>query len=188
MGRRKANEDLLESGLSIQSRAIFIDRDLDTDENSRIMRALFLLEQSGDEPIQVFISSNGGNVYGALGIYDMLRRSKCEIITVALGIVASMGVFVFLAGDRRLSFPNTRFMLHPISFSMEETNGNEFKIESKEMEVLQRTMNDILSSRTGKKSKTWIKANSTTIYFDAGQALGLGIVTQIIPEGRDINA
>jgi len=68
-------------------------------------------ECEAEQVLRVYVSSVGGDPQAALGLHDWLRQRRAE--TVAMGDVASAAITIFLAGEKRTAYPNTRFLLHP---------------------------------------------------------------------------
>ena len=118
--------------------------------------AIYLVHQLETEslkkPIQIVINSGGGGCYDGLALYDKLRSSECQISTIASGIVASMAVIIFLAGDSRVITENARLMNHQISTYL-EGRITDAEIDIKETRVLEEIMLDIISDRTGRTVK-----------------------------------
>jgi ATP-dependent protease ClpP protease subunit len=69
----------------------------------------------GAEHVVLDVCSPGGEVASAMSVYQALRSSPFELVTRNMGEVASMGVVLFLAGDKRLASPEATFLLHPIA-------------------------------------------------------------------------
>lgn len=131
------------------------------------------------KPITMFINSPGGSCYDGLALYDCMRACPAPIITVGLGIVASMGFIIYLAGDKRISAPYTRYLNHQVS-SYFEGKATDIEIQKKEVDVLEQIAIDIVSDRTGMKEamiKKSVKVGDN--YFSAKEALKHGIVHKI---------
>ena len=78
-----------------------------------IIRALFYLQrQDSEAPVTLYINSPGGEVQSGLALYDVMRAVSCTIRTVCLGMAASMGALLFIAGDERELLPHSRVMIH----------------------------------------------------------------------------
>jgi ATP-dependent protease ClpP protease subunit len=69
----------------------------------------------GVERIVLDVSSPGGEVASTMVLFKELSKSSIEVVTRATGEVASMGVVLFLAGDRRLASPEATFLVHPVA-------------------------------------------------------------------------
>jgi ATP-dependent Clp protease protease subunit len=121
----------LEYGIDIEKRRIDIADNIDSCETSWAIRAVREMEDRSDKPIDVYISSYGGEVYAGLGLYDILMKSKCRIRTHAVGKIMSMAFLIYLSGGERYSTEFSTFMNHSIS-SMAWGKLYELKAEVKE--------------------------------------------------------
>ncbi|MFW5836423.1 MAG: ATP-dependent Clp protease proteolytic subunit, partial [Desulfovibrionaceae bacterium] len=67
--------------------------------------------------IQMVINSPGGGPYAGFAIIDMMEWSRLPIYTTGLGLVASMGLMLFMAGERgrRVLTPRTAILSHRFS-------------------------------------------------------------------------
>lgn len=69
----------------------------------------------GAERVRLVVSSPGGQVASTMTLFTKLTESPIELVTHATGEIASMGVVLFLAGNKRLASPEATFLLHPIA-------------------------------------------------------------------------
>jgi ATP-dependent protease ClpP protease subunit len=69
----------------------------------------------GAERVRLVVSSPGGQVASTMTLFTKLTESPIELVTHAKGEIASMGVVLFLAGDKRLASPEATFLMHPIT-------------------------------------------------------------------------
>ena len=78
-------------------------------EQSRGKTTKFKRQEMGDEPIKLFINSQGGHVEAGDTIHDMIKFIKPRVIIIGTGWVASAGITIYLAADKedRYSLPNT---------------------------------------------------------------------------------
>lgn len=163
-------------GIDIESRRIQLDMDVSDVMASLVIRALVKMADISHEPIEIYLSSYGGEAYSGLAIYDAIRASPCDIIIYANGKIMSAGVLVFLAGDVRYAAKHTAFMMHSVS------SGVEGKVKDQEIDVLEakrinNVMLDILAERTKMKKNWWYrKILSHDFYFDAQTGKELGVV------------
>lgn len=72
----------------------------------------FMEADSTEGMITVFFSSSGGEVIPAIAMYDTIKCSRNQVLTVSVGEVASAAVLPYIAGDARLMLPNSRLFLH----------------------------------------------------------------------------
>jgi len=135
-------------------RTIYFFDSIDEDSVCDTIRILDAMEsESNKKEIYIILSSGGGNAYDGLALYDRIRQSECQIIIVGTGMVASMGLIIFLAGDERRITENTRLLNHQVSADDFGGRTSDFKIESKEFEELQSILTDIVAERTGETVK-----------------------------------
>ena len=87
-----------------------------TDQTANLVVAqmLFLESENPDKDIHLYINSPGGSVSAGLSIYDTMQFVKPDVSTMCMGIAASMGSFLLMAGakGKRLALPNSRVMIH----------------------------------------------------------------------------
>lgn len=70
------------------------------------------IEPEDREPIKVYINTPGGSLHATLTMVDAIKMSKTPVITINTGTAFSGGFFVFIAGHRRVSYPNATFLFH----------------------------------------------------------------------------
>lgn len=163
-------------GIDLESRRIQLDMDVSDVMASLLLRGLLKMVEISHDPIEIYLSSYGGEAYSGLAIYDALRACPCDIIIYANGKIMSAGVLVFLAGDVRYASKHTTFMMHSVS------SGTEGKVKDQEIDVMEakrinNMMLDILSERTKMKRNWWYrKILSHDQYFDAAYAKEIGMV------------
>jgi ATP-dependent Clp protease protease subunit len=70
--------------------------------------------QSGASEIELHLSTEGGNMTAGFALYYFLKSLPLPLTTHNIGSVESVGVVIFLAGQRRYACPGTRFLVHPL--------------------------------------------------------------------------
>ena len=112
--REDVREQSLLTKKLLDSRSIMISGEINQELAQKICAQLLILQEMGDAPIKLFINSQGGHVEAGDTIHDMIRFIKPPVYIIGTGWVASAGVSIYLAADksRRLSLPNTRYMIH----------------------------------------------------------------------------
>jgi ATP-dependent Clp protease protease subunit len=75
------------------------------------------------EQIQMIVNSHGGGCSAGFSIIDMMESSRIPVHTFGTGEIASMGLMVFMAGERgkRMITPRTSILSHRFS---DRTGGN----------------------------------------------------------------
>src|SRR5437764_350667 len=102
----------------LKDRIVFIGEEItDPLANLVIAEILFLEKEDPDKDIDLYINSPGGSVTAGMAIYDVIRHVKCNVATVCVGMAASMGTALLVAGTKgkRHAMPNARIMIHPTS-------------------------------------------------------------------------
>ena len=99
----------------LEDRVIFLGSAIDDQvANTVIAQLLFLEKQDSKSPITMYIQSPGGHVTAGLAIYDTMQYVKCDIITVCIGMAASMGSIILAGGTKgkRYALPHSEIMIH----------------------------------------------------------------------------
>ena len=99
----------------LMERIIFITGQIhDQMASSVCAQLLFLESQNPDKDINVYINSPGGSVTAGLAMYDTMQYIRSPISTVCVGLAASAGSLLLMAGEKgkRISLPNSKIMIH----------------------------------------------------------------------------
>lgn len=150
-----------------------------TDQSANLVVAqlLFLESENPDKDISLYIDSPGGSVYAGLSIYDTMQFIKPDVSTICLGMAASMGAFLLVAGakGKRFALPNSRIMIHQPSGG---TNGTaaDIEIQAKEILELRSRLNAILSEHTGQSIEKIAVDTERDNFMSSAQAVEYGII------------
>lgn len=142
-------------------------------------------DESVKKPIQFYLNSPGGSVYSGLALYDYILSCQAPVVTIGTGIVASMGVIVLLAGQKRYITQNTRLMVHQVSTTV-QGKVSDVKIDYDETKKLEKICNEIVHRRTNQPIKS-IEAEikKGDRYMDVNEALKKNYVHEIILNWKD---
>jgi len=168
-------------GSSIRMRSIALNGKIDEDMAGGVIRALMAYEvESVDAPITVFINTYGGEAYEAFAIYDIMKATKCPIITIGFGKIMSAGTLILAAGTQgqRYALPNTFFMTHDLQCG---AIGSFMDVESQHehnKEIRERYIR-LLSTNTRIKLKDLRAMVTNEKYFSAETAKELGLIDHI---------
>ena len=173
-------------------RLVFLMDDIEPDSIRPIIRKILQWEAEDDkkveenptyerQPIELYISSYGGDVYCALGLIDVIRESETPVYTCAYGMAMSAALYIFMVGHQRICGKNATFMLHDISEYGLEGTRQQHKEAVIEMDNISNLLIDILIEKTKiKKSKIEKIFNSKRDwYFQANEAKKLGVTDYI---------
>ena len=171
----------------LKERKLFLTEKLDSESAADLLQQVMCLElQDSKKEITVYISSPGGEITPALTVFHYLRNSKCPITTVCIGFAASAAAILFLAGDKRLMYPDTEFMIHScMSARSAYENAFEAQVRLDKLVQTNEILCNIVASRTGKYAeivKEWMKQDT---YFTPEQALEAGAATGIITDSNN---
>lgn len=132
------------------------------------------------EPIELYINSNGGSVTDGFAIIGAMEMSDTPIITYGMGIVASMALAVFIAGDARVVHRHTRMMYHSISYNM-MGHITDHEDTHKEADLLQRMYNELFANLTKlpRDKIDEIRTMKKDFYFSGKQAVKYGVADKV---------
>ena len=165
----------------LKSRTIIISGEINQALAEKVATQLLILEEMSNDPIKIFINSQGGHVESGDTIHDMIKFVKPKVIMIGTCWVASAGITIYLAADKenRYSLPNTRYMIHqPLGgFNGQATD---IGIEAKEILRVRKRINSIISEATGQPIEKVNKDTDRNYWLNAEEALEYGIVNKII--------
>ena len=165
----------------LKDRIIFLTDEI-TDQVANIVVAqlLFLEMDNPDADISLYINSPGGSVTAGMAIYDTMNYIKCDVRTVCVGMAASMGAFLLMAGEKgkRLALPNSEIMIHqPLGGASGQ--ATDVEIRAKWLLRTKDKMIRLMSEMTG-QDQDKLRADCERDYFmTAEEALSYGIIDQI---------
>ncbi|HAO81567.1 TPA: ATP-dependent Clp protease proteolytic subunit [Candidatus Veblenbacteria bacterium] len=170
----------------LKERIIFIG-DLIGDDlaNSVIAQLLFLDSQDQKKDIKIYINTPGGMVTSGMAIYDTIQHVKSDVMTVCVGIAASMGAVLLAAGTRgkRFILPNAEVMIHQIMGGA-EGQATDIKIRAEHILRLRDRINKILAKHTGQELTKIEKDTDRDYFMIAEEAVKYGIADKIIKPTR----
>lgn len=170
----------------LKERIIFIGDPIGDDlANSVIAQLLFLDSQDQKKDIKVYINTPGGMVTSGMAIYDTMQYVKSDVVTVCVGIAASMGAVLLSAGTpgKRFILPNAEVMIHQIMGGA-EGQATDIKIRAEHILRLRDRINKILAKHTGQPLEKIEKDTDRDYFMTAEEAVKYGIVDKIIKPAR----
>jgi ATP-dependent Clp protease, protease subunit len=165
-------------------RIIFLSGEVtDGMANAIIARLLYMDSDDPSKDISIYINSPGGSVTAGLAIYDTMQHIKANVVTICVGMAASMGSFLLAAGTRgkRLALPNTRILIHqPLGGA--QGQATDIEIEAKEILRMRQQLNEMLASRTGQPIEKIQKDTDRDFWMSAQEAKEYGLIDRVIEE------
>ncbi len=170
-----------------KGRTILIYGGIDQKVAKDVSARLLALQYSGDEPITIYINSQGGHVESGDTIYDMIKFVKPEVRVVGTGWVASAGALIYVAAkkENRFALPNTRFLLHqPAGGAMGP--ASDVAIQAKEIIRMRRRLNEIFARETGQPIEKIEKDTDRDFWISAEDAVSYGLVGKIVQNVTEV--
>ena len=167
----------------LKDRVVFLGSEInDQVANAVVAQLLFLETDNPDADISLYINSPGGSVTAGMAIYDTMNYIKCPVRTVCVGMAASMGAFLLMAGEKgkRLALPNSEIMIHQPSGGA-SGQATDVTIHARWLLRTKDKMNGMMAEMTGQPLEK-IQADVERDYFmSAKEALDYGIIDEIYP-------
>ncbi len=170
----------------LKDRIVFLGGEIDDDTANLVVAQLLFLEmEDPDADISLYINSPGGSVTAGMAIYDTMQYIKPQVRTVCVGMAASMGAFLLMAGEKgkRLALPNAEVMIHqPMGGA--QGQATDVAIRAEWLMKTKKKMVSMMAEMTGQPLKK-IQADVERDYFmSAEEALDYHIIDEIY-EPRD---
>ena len=164
----------------LQDRIIMLFGEItDATSASIISQLLFLSSTDEKKDIYIYINSPGGSVTAGFSIYDTMKYIKPKVITIGMGLCASMGAFLLTSGDKRYLLENTKVMIHqPLGGA--KGQATDIMIVAEEIISIKKKLNEILSNNTKQPLSKIEQDTERDFYMDAKKALEYGIIDEII--------
>ncbi len=165
----------------LKDRIVFLGGEIDDDAaNVVVAQLLFLDMENPDADISLYINSPGGSVTAGMAIYDTMRYVKANVRTVCVGMAASMGAFLLMAGEKgkRLALPNSEVMIHqPLGGASGQ--ATDVQIRAEWLLRTKQKMNRLIADMTGQKLDKVEKDVERDYFMGAEEALKYGIIDEI---------
>ncbi|MFA5021749.1 MAG: ATP-dependent Clp endopeptidase proteolytic subunit ClpP [Patescibacteria group bacterium] len=166
----------------LKERIIFLGSPIDDAvANTVIAQLLFLDSEDTKKDIKLYINSPGGSVTAGLAIYDTMQYVKADVMTICIGMAASMGALILASGakGKRIALPNAEIMLHQVMGGA-EGQATDIKIRAEHILRIKERMNQILASHTGQSIKKIEQDTDRDYFMNSDEAKKYGIVDKII--------
>ena len=173
------------SRLSVE-RILFLGQEVtDGLANALVAQMLYLDSEDPTKPIYLYINSPGGSVTAGMAIYDTMQYIKAEVVTICVGLAASMGAFLLASGspDKRLALPHARIMIHQPMGGTGRRQATDIDIEAKEILRIRQQLNEIMANRTGQTIERIEKDTDRDYFLSAEEAVAYGLIDKVV-EGR----
>ena len=172
----------------LKERIIWLGGEVRDDNANAICAQLLLLAAEDPErDIYLYINSPGGSVTAGMAIYDTMQYVKPDVVTVGMGLAASMAQFLLTAGapGKRYITPHARVLLHqPLGGA--GGSATDIRINADLILGMKKELAQITASRTGKSVEQVEADGDRDHWFTAQEALEYGFVDQVIDSPQEI--
>jgi ATP-dependent Clp protease protease subunit len=153
----------------------------DATANLVVAQMLFLESENPDKDIFLYINSPGGSVSAGLSIYDTMNFIKPDVSTLCMGMAASMGSFLLMAGTKgkRFALPNSRVMIHQPSGGA-QGQATDIEIAAREIIKTREQLNRIYAERTGQPVERIAADMERDRWMNPAEALDYGLIDQVL--------
>ncbi|MCW5659464.1 MAG: ATP-dependent Clp endopeptidase proteolytic subunit ClpP [Burkholderiaceae bacterium] len=153
----------------------------DATANLVVAQLLFLESENPDKDISLYINSPGGSVSAGLSIYDTMQFIKPDVSTLCLGMAASMGSFLLMAGaaGKRAALPNSRVMIHQPSGGA-QGQAADIEIQAREILKTREQLNRIYAERTGQPVEKIAADMERDYWMSPAEAKTYGLIDQVL--------
>ncbi|QIK41143.1 ATP-dependent Clp protease proteolytic subunit [Pontivivens nitratireducens] len=172
----------------LKSRQIIICEGIDQKLAMRVSAQLLAMAAENDEPITLFINSQGGHVEAGDTIHDMIRFVKPKVRIVGTGWVASAGTTIFLAADKedRFCLPNTRFLIHQPSGGV-GGQVTDITIQAAQIERMRERLAHMIADATGQSFEQVMKDIDRDRWMTTSEAAEYGILGTVISSQSELD-
>ncbi len=168
-----------------RERIIFLAEEVDDGiANAIVAYMLYLDSDDQNKPIYLYINSPGGSVTAGMAIYDTMQHIKSEVVTICVGLAASMGAFLLAAGTKgkRLALPHSRIMIHQPLGGTGRRQATDIEIEARQILRVRRELNELMAFHTGKSIEQIEKDTDRDYFMSAEEAKEYGLIDRVIED------
>ena len=166
----------------LKDRIILVTEEINPATSTSIVAQLLALEaEDADAPITMYINSPGGSITDGMAIYDIMNRISCPIITIGVGMAASMGAVLLSSGTKGMRYctPNATVMIHQPLGGV-QGQATEIEIVAQRILKLRKKLYSLLAQNAGVDFEVMARACERDNYLEAEESLELGLVDEIL--------
>ncbi|MEV7760854.1 ATP-dependent Clp protease proteolytic subunit [Curtobacterium flaccumfaciens] len=172
----------------LRDRIVWLGSEVRDDNSNEIAAKLLLLAaEDPEKDIYLYINSPGGSITAGMAIYDTMQFVPNDIVTVGIGLAASMGQFLLSSGTpgKRYITPNARVLLHQPSGGFGGTAAD-IQTQAKVILDMKQRMAELTAEQTGKSVEQILKDNDRDNWFTAQEALDYGFVDHLRASSAEV--
>jgi ATP-dependent Clp protease, protease subunit len=168
-----------------RERIIFLAEEVDDGiANAIVAYMLYLDSDDQSKPIYLYINSPGGSVTAGMAIYDTMQHIKSEVVTICIGLAASMGAFLLTAGTKgkRLALPHARIMIHQPLGGTGRRQASDIEIEARQILRVKQELNQLMAHHTGKPIEQIERDTDRDYFMSAQEAMEYGLIDRVVEQ------
>ena len=167
----------------LKDRIIFLTGEINDSVASIVISEFLYLDNLSNEDIYLYINSPGGSITSGMSIYDTMNFIKSNVITIGIGMTASMAAFLLSSGNIRYALPNTEVMIHqPLGGA--QGQATDIKIAAERIIKLKEKLNQILAKNTNQPLEKIYNDTERDNFLSASEALEYGLIDKIIEKNE----
>jgi ATP-dependent Clp protease, protease subunit len=168
----------------LRERIIMVNGQIEeTMANIVVAQLLFLSAEDSQREINIYINSPGGSVSAGLAIYDTMRTLPGPVSTTCVGLAASFGTILLMAGDHglRRSLPHARIHIHqPLIQGGIGGQATDIDIQAREILHTRDVLNGIIQHHTGQSLERIKRDTERDFFMSAPEAIEYGIIDDVL--------
>ncbi|WP_329322219.1 ATP-dependent Clp protease proteolytic subunit [Streptomyces sp. NBC_01262] len=171
----------------LNERIIFLGQAVDDDIANKITAQLLLLAADPDKDIYLYINSPGGSVTAGMAIYDTMQFIPNDVVTIAMGLAASMGQFLLTAGapGKRFALPNTDILMHQPSAGL-AGSASDIKIHAEQLLRTKKRMAELIAQHSGQSIEAITRDSDRDRWFSTEKAKEYGLIDDVITHAANV--
>lgn len=186
-------ESILTNGIDLKNRRIYFGSLLESlDENGSdftwrsvewAVRAMHIMQdEDPKKPIEIHMSSPGGDAYALLRLYDVIQSSPCQIKFYGSGEICSAATWIMACCDERYLYPNTRVLVHDSSAGIVEVPEklSDRYVGTDQERDLQDLLNRLYADNSRMPVEFWEEMVKRDLWLSAEETVALGLADKII--------
>lgn len=163
-----------------KDRIVFITGEINDVAAQTIIMKLLMLDSISSEDITIYINSPGGSIAAGLAVYDTIQHIKSDVSTIGIGMCASMGAFLLMAGTRgkRFILPHSQVLIHQPLGGV-SGQATEIQIVAERIIETRKRINQIMAKHTGQPVERIQADTEHDRWMWAEEAIEYGLVDHI---------
>jgi len=166
----------------LKDRIIMIGDEInDQIANSVVAQLLFLAADDPEKDISIYINSPGGSTTAGFAILDTMQYIKPDVRTICIGMAASFGAMLLMAGTKgkRFALPNSEIMIHqPLGGARGQ--ATDIEISARRILKLKDDLHKMIADYTGQPIEKIERDTDRDNFMTAGEAKEYGIIDEVI--------